>query len=224
MNLIAFLACVGLAAASGCAPKEAPVPRFAVALRAATEEGLPLAGVTFSIGKQGLGATGENGQLHLALPGIEGSSVAVTAACPEGFEAPATFPTLRLTKTRSLEGHAPQAIPFEVRCRKKFVDVVVVVKAERGARLPVLVDDKPVTTTDDDGLAHVLLRRSRSDGTLQVSLDTTARPALKPLNPARTFETHNQDGIVLFEQSFTTVRQAAPRVVAPRRHVPVRIN
>lgn len=223
-RLTCCLASFGLLVFSGCAAKEAPVPRFAVALHAATEEGVPLAGVAFSIGKESVGATGENGQLNLALPGIEGTSVAVSAVCPEGFEAPPTLPALRLTKTRSLEGHAPQAIPFQVRCRKELVDLVVVVKAERGNRLPVLVDGKPVTMTDDDGIAHVLLRRSRSDGTLQVSLDTTGHPALKPLNPIRTFETHEQDAIVLFEQAFTSVRQAAPRVATPRRHVPVRIN
>jgi hypothetical protein len=90
--------------------------------------------------------------------------------------------------------------------------------------LPVLIDGKPVTATDDDGIAHVLLRRSRAEAKVDVALDTTGRASLKPVNPARTYEINGRDAVVLFEQAFVTTPSTVTRAAAPRRHIPVRVD
>jgi hypothetical protein len=131
---------------------------------------------------------------------------------------------VRLTRTRSIDAKGAQALPVEVRCERRLSDVVVVVKAERGARLPVLIDGKPVTTTDDDGIGHVLLQRSRAERKVEVALDTTGRTSLKPVSPTRTYEIGGSDAVILFEPSFTLTQPAVARPAGPRRHIPIRVD
>ncbi|HXK18460.1 MAG TPA: hypothetical protein VNG33_11690, partial [Polyangiaceae bacterium] len=109
-------------------------------------------------------------------------------------------------------------------CQKRLSDVVVIVHADHGDSLPVLVDGKPVGVTDGDGVAHLLLRRPRSDKSLQLGLDTTNRTTLKPVNPSRTYQLSGRDAVVLFEPSFAVTAPFVARSSAPRRHIPVRVD
>jgi hypothetical protein len=214
----------GLTLLFGCSSKQPEPAPFTIELRALNGEGAPLAGVAFSLGKKTAGVTGTDGRVVQKVTGDEGSSLRVGVTCPASHDPPPELPVVRLTRTRSIDARAAQALPVEVRCERRQSDIVVVVKAERGPRLPVLIDGKPVTTTDDDGLAHVLLRRARAEKTLQVSLDTGGRTALRPVSPGRTYELDGRDAVVLFEQAFVTTTPAMARSTAPRRHIPVRVD
>lgn len=201
-----------------------PNPPFKLELRAAAADGLPLAGVAFSLEGKPVGVTGADGRLVRELAGMEGASVRVAVICPADYQPPTQPAPLRLTRTRSIEASAPQALPVDVRCERRQIDIVLVVKAEHGERLPVLLNGKPVATTDDDGIAHVLLRHERAQKSLEVAVDTTTRAALKPVSPSRTYELSGRDAVVLFEPTFVVAAPLPPRRSAPRRHVPVRVD
>lgn len=214
---------IALLASIGCSKQQEPPP-FTVELRASTEDGTPLPGAAFTLGSKAAGTTTADGRVVRQVTGEEGTTLRVGVACPPDFDPPPQLPVVRLTRTRSIDARQAQPLPVEVRCERRLNDVVVVVKAERGARLPVLIDGKPVTSTDDDGVAHVLLRRSRAEKRLDVALDTSGRASLKPINPARTYETNGRDAVVLFEQTFVTAPSAVARAAPSRRHVPVRVD
>ncbi len=215
----------GLLGQLACSSPPPEAPPFTVELRASSAEGKPLAGVAFSIGTKSAGTTGEDGRVVRQVVGQEGSSLRVSATCPPEYEPAGQLPPLRLTRTRSIDAHKAQTLPVEVRCQRRVSDIVVVVKAERGGRLPVLVDGKQVTTTNDDGIAHVLLERTRSDKKLEVGLDTSGRGALKPVSPTRTYELAGRDSLVLFEQAFTLKPAPVARAAAPpRRRIPIRVD
>jgi hypothetical protein len=224
-NFNKLVVIAGVTALLACSSeKPAPAP-FKVELRAFNDEGAPLAGVAFSFDKKPAVLTGADGRVVQTVAGDEGASLSVNVICPANYDPPPQHPMVRLTRTRSIDARATaHTLPVEVRCERKQSDVVVVVKAERGGRLPVLIDGKPVATTDDDGLAHVLLRRARSEKTLQVSLDTGFRTALKPVSPARTYDLHGRDAVVYFEQTFVTATPTMARSTTPRRHIPVRVD
>ena len=219
-----------LAFVLGClsACSSAPIPdeasRFALELRAVTEEGTPLARVGVAADGQQLGFSSDDGRLARDLHGVEGSSVRVSVTCPPEYEQPEQPPPLRLTRTRSVGTQAAQPLTIDVRCQKHLSTIALVVRAERGERLPILVDGKPIATTDDDGVAHVLLRRPRGEKAVQLGVDTSSRSALKPVNPTRSYELHGRDAIVLFEPSFVVNKPQGPRFSAPRRRIPVRVD
>lgn len=223
-NVVKLIAVMGLAALLGCSSgKPAPVP-FTIELRALTDDGAPLAGVAVSLGKKAAALTGVEGRVVQKVTGDEGSMLRVGVTCPVDYDPPAQLPAIRLTRTRTIDAREAQPLPVQVRCERRQSDIVVVVKADRGSRLPVLIDGKPVTTTDDDGLAHVLLRRSRTEKKLDVALDTVGHATLKPVNPARTYDLNGRDAVILFEQTFAATPPAVARATAPRRHIPVRVD
>lgn len=219
--LISLLALASVA----CATKKLPPEPYRVELRASTSDGAPLPGVEISINGKGAGTTGADGRLLRDVTGAEGTLLRVAAKCPPDSEPQSELPALRLARTKSLGASKSQPLTAEVRCSPTHRDVVVVVKADRGARLPVLIDGKPVATTDDDGVAHVMLRRAAGEQKVEVSLNTASQAGLKPVSPSRTYDLAGRDAVVvLFEQSFSTVAAKVSKTAPVRRHVPVRVD
>lgn len=220
-SLLLFLLALASAA---CATKQLPPEPYRVELRASASDGAPLAGVELSINGKAAGTTGADGRLLRDITGPEGTLLRVGAKCPPDSEPQSELPALRLARTKSIGASKSQPLTAEVRCWPTHRDVVVVVKADRGGRLPVLIDGKPVATTDDDGTAHVMLRRAAGEGRVEVSLDTASQASLKPVSPSRTYDLAGRDAVVLFEQSFSTVAPKVARAAPVRRHIPVRVD
>jgi hypothetical protein len=133
---------------------------------------------------------------------------------------------LRLTHTRSVSAGGFQATHFEAICTRNVRDIVVVVRAEGGAGLPLQIDGKPAGTTSADGIAHVLVRAERNVKTLNVNLDTTTQQNLRPKNPGRTYELSGNDTILVFDQTF--VAAPKPKVhgggTKHPKHIPYRVD
>jgi hypothetical protein len=212
------------AACSQAHPVDPSPSTFQLEARATTDESSPLAGVALAMDGLPLGTTDGGGRLASNIHGSEGSSVMVTATCPSDFETPEQPAPLKLSRTRAIDGRLAQPLIIEVHCRRQLSDVVIVVRAERGEHLPVLVDGKALATTDDEGVAHLLLRRQRADRAVQLGLDTSNRPTLKPVNPTRTYELHGRDSLVFFEPSFAASKPQAARSMAPHRRIPIRVD
>lgn len=206
-----------------CGTPPRPQEPFTLELRGVGDDGSPLAGVSFS-GSKPWGVTGNDGRLVHRLEAPESTSVALTATCPLDYKDAPRLAPIRLTKTRRIDDQRTQAIPVEVRCERRESELLVVVRAERGGRLPVVVDGQPLVSTDDDGIAHLLLRRPRASGTVEVSLDTSSRPELKPRSPTRTYQIGSADTVLVVDQGFAARAQAVARSASPRRHVPVRVD
>ena len=205
-------------ACSAPTPSKPQAEAFAVELRARNDDGRPIAGATWTSDGHRLGETGPNGILPIILRGREGQLVQGTVGCPDGYVAPDVIPPVRLTHTRRVSPEQSQPITLEVVCVRLPRKVVLVVHAERGPALPVLVDGKAGGSTDLDGNAHVLLRVDHSVRTLDVALDSSGRADLVPPNPAQSFELDERDSLLVFTVTFspsakTSLKRTRPQYI-----------
>jgi hypothetical protein len=199
-----------LAAVSGCNVEASP-ERYDIALRVEAGPGETLAGARAFLGKSLLGTSNENGRLELTVEGREGSTAHFGIECPEGFTPPAE--PVRVPLRRS--SRVPE---YDVRCSASKRTLVVAVRAVNGPNLPVLYLGNVVARTDSTGTAHVRLSTSPTE-VVQLTLDTSAEPQLKPQNPSANFELSGRDRLLTFGYEFV-VDKPKRGVVRPRRRGP----
>jgi hypothetical protein len=210
----------------GCSrPLKTPVAsEFNVEVHAESDYGAVLQGVEIYANRQPMGRTNDAGRLSFRLFGIEGQSVPIDWGCPEGHVAPAHAQTIRLAHTKSVAVGTPQPLKLEAVCPRRTREVVVVVHADQGNAIPVLIDGKIASVTSSDGFAQVLLNVDRSIRSIAVGLDTTSRPNLKPKNPSRKYDLSNNDSILILDQKFTALQPARAIIRKESRHIPYRVD
>jgi hypothetical protein len=106
---------------------------------------------------------------------------------------------------------------FEVECVSLVHTIVVGLRAEHGANLPILRLNQVVGKTSVEGVAHVALEAAPNEQ-VTLTLDTSEAPSLLPQNPTLSFVTKDRDELVLLEQKFTVKKK--PVVRAPRPNIP----
>ena len=226
VSIVSVVACLA-AMSSACGSQVGSRPQaesFEVELRARNDDGAPLSGAAWTTSGTALGKTGTDGGLRLTLRGREGQSMRAAITCPIGYVAPDAVPEVRLTHTRRVSDKQAQPVTLEAVCARTARDVVLVVHAEHGSSLPLLVEGKAAGATDADGNAHVLLRVDRAVRKLDVAIDTSAHPELMPKNPARSFELDGRDGLLVVVENFTKTVAAKTKLQARPKYVPYRVN
>jgi len=202
-----------------------PVVRFEILVRARAD-GAPMAGVQIAEGGVVLGQTGEDGALSLVTERAEGATLGLVADCREGFQArpERIVRTLRAWAPIDASAGSPP-LAIDVVCHRVTSDVVIVVDAGR-PNLPVAVDGAVVESTNEAGLAHLLLQGPPGRRVL-VSIDTTDAPALAPASPERSF-TLGDDAVLYWQTRFEALSAPAAEPPSRRRRsgrrVPERIR
>jgi hypothetical protein len=195
---------------AGCDPP--PIVRdYEVSLIVSGDPGQPLADAEVSQGAEPIGRSGPDGKVHLLLRGREGRAVALRVRCPEGYRSPSEPISIVLRRLGESERH-PQ---WRARCAPLLRTLVIAVRADGGANLPVSILGREVARTDALGAAHVLVR-SAPEETVELTLDTSASPGLRPRSPSARFEVPSHDDVALFSQAFEAPRAAATPRRAPR--------
>jgi hypothetical protein len=147
----------------------------------------------------------------LHVRGQAGERVPVSLACPPG----AIANEAELILPAAPPANAAEAPALRLACPVAPHDAVVLVHASgSAASLPVRLDGAVVGHTDRLGFAHVHVRAAGPAG-FDVSLDTSANPALSPADPMRHFQLEHSDELFVFDTAF----QSAPATKAsqPRR-------
>ena len=180
------------------------------------DEALP--GASVSRGRVALGMTDAEGRVRVQALGREGERIAIDVTCPDGYRSPEVPIAVTLRKA------APQRGPeYEARCPPLKRKLVVAVRAERGANLPIRYLSREVGRTDEAGAALVMLQ-SFTDDTLELTLDTSDEPRLLPRSPSTRFRVPDHDDIVILNQRFELEAKAAPRVQRRKSTGPIRIQ
>jgi hypothetical protein len=206
-------ALLALALMTGCRSLDAPPPQpQIVVLRVTSDPGKPLKDAIIQFSGRKIGATGDDGAAEIQLAGRDGETFEVTVACPEGYESPKA--PVRITFRRLAEkSKKPE---YEVRCPPTTRTVVVAVRAEGAANLPVTLLGREVARTDSSGAAHVMLTLEPGEQ-FDLMLDTSDEKLvdLHPQNPVASFGVGQQDDIFTFDQKFE-IQKAKAR---PGRYV-----
>jgi hypothetical protein len=204
-----------LAALGGCAQEVAQNAAYAVLVRAVDDLGKPLADLQLSAAGHSLGATDAKGQRMLSLPGVEGQRVDLVASCPQNFKGPRERPTFLLKRMRNLQGElSDQPIEVSLTCdATNHVSLVALQTGQPG--LPVVLRGQVVAQTSDVGTAHVMLREPVGNS-FQLTLDTSAKPELRPESPTRMFTVTHQDAFAVWDQPFE-LEKKAPAVSSRKR-------
>ncbi|MDJ0763832.1 MAG: hypothetical protein QNJ97_12705 [Myxococcota bacterium] len=149
-------------------------------------------------------STDDTGEIKLPITGPEGRRVHVRVSCPEGW-IPAGGDTREVAVQflHSLDSTAKQSMPMKIqfRCEPKFREVLLVVRTNGRARLPVRVLGMNAAVTDDNGVAQAVIKGVPSDE-FEVVIDTSDHPALRPAMPTRRASIPENNQILIFDQKF----------------------
>jgi hypothetical protein len=140
-------------------------------------------------------------------------------------------------------GLSEQPIEVNLTCdATSHVALVAIHTAHAG--LPVMLRGQAVARTSDAGTAHVMLREPVGNS-FQLTLDTSAKPELRPESPTHMFAVTHQDAFAVWDQPFELEKKrpepkvrkrggrrraaAAPTAAPappppPPKHIPERLN
>jgi hypothetical protein len=202
-------------AAAGCEEKDLSRD-YGFIVRVSSEPGHGLEGAGASVKGRELGVSDSSGAIAIQVRGHEGDVVAIDIACPSGHRpaAPVSVPLRHVGR-----GVKPE---FAALCTPLTHSIVVAVRAERGPHLPLLHLGRELARTDASGAAHLLLDVA-SDDVVELVLDTTEQPRLRPKNPILRIQPGPRDEITAINQEFTVQPPARVKKVTPWRG-PTRID
>ncbi|CAN5856551.1 hypothetical protein BH11MYX4_BH11MYX4_47460 [soil metagenome] len=187
-----------------------------------SDPGTGTPGAELVAGGQRLATTDASGHARVSLQGTEGDSLEISVRCPAGFQSPAE--TIGVSLRRLSSGSRSPS--FVARCAPLTRTVVVGIRTENGANLPVIYLGKEVGRTDAWGAAHIVLT-VKANEQVNLGLDTAAvgskRPKLRPESPTLTFVAKDIDDFVTLEQKFDVEWAAAGLPRAAPRGGPTRI-
>lgn len=192
--------------------------RYEFVVRVTSDPGQALAGVgVVHRGKQ-VGVSGADGSVKLSARGNEGETLSFELRCPEGYRGPLAPLAIPL-KTSADSSRRPE---YAASCAPTTRTLVIAVRAEHGENLPVRYLGREVARTDRSGAAHLLLKIAPEDA-LELTLDTSEQPALRPKSPVLRLTASATDDLLVLNQTFE--KPAPPPVVyRPRRRGPERIG
>jgi hypothetical protein len=204
--------------ASGCNLKPEPTPPFEIIINVESDKGHPLPGaVVMKGGKEGP-ATDATGKVIVKIGGQEGESVDLMIKCPADYVSPTKpIPVLlrRNTGTKLAE--------YDASCPPAIRHMVVAVRADNGANLPVKVLDRVVGYTDAAGAFTYAVPLRPGDG-IEMMLDTSANPLVTPKNPTALLTMKPYDDVVTFDAKLNVAVVKAvvhhvirPTAIGPRR-------
>jgi hypothetical protein len=184
-------------AIAACARTDHGRQQYDFIVRVQSDPGSPLARVTLSHAGKPLGASDARGLLRLAARGKEGEMLAFDVRCPTGYRQ-TNKPLSVVLRQRVEREKLPE---YLVTCPPLKRTVVVAVRAEQGANLPIRYLGRELARTDRLGAAHVMLE-AEPEESLELTLDTSEQPGLRPSNPSTRFVVGLHDDVVAFKQVF----------------------
>lgn len=216
-----ILAGLVLAVAGGCDTFEPPPPppQFVI-VRVSGDPGVPLAGVSLQFAGREVARTDATGRGELKLEGQDGEQFDISVVCPEGHTSPTRPVAVTLRRLAD-----PTARPeYVASCPPSTRTMVIAVRADGGADLPVLHLGKEVARTDGAGAAHVLLKLA-AEQAFELTLSTAVAGGedLRPQNPTASFVVKGRDEVLTFDQKFERAARPIRYGGRPRPKGPVRI-
>jgi hypothetical protein len=186
-----------------------------------TDDGKPLAELPVTLGKSLAGKTDADGKLKVRVVGKEGQRIPVGITPPKGYRLAAPPSALVLRRLVDIEGSSGHPLPIEHTVKLSPLQRQYAVLVRVGvAGLPVETFGTQQAITNERGVATFLYTGAPGDE-LQVKLDTSAHPELRPQNPTSSFLLAQRSEAYVVKEHFTVerpkVKHHAPVHVGPKR-------
>ena len=166
----------------------------------------PVASAVVSVNGEARGTTDRFGRIRTNLMGPEGRVVRVGVQCPPVLVAEGgTSRDLVVRVLRFVAKSGPVPLHAHFRCVSPTRKSVLLVRADGQSDLPVRALGQQVAITDENGIAAVILKGVPGDE-VEVLLDTSAHPHLRPAMPARRLVLPAERRIFVFDQAFEMKR------------------
>lgn len=219
MNVQRLLACliptVMVASLVGCRPPPPPPPKT-VFVRVVDEAKAPVMNAEVAAQSQVLSVTNVEGRAEIVVGGLEGATFFIDVRCPPGYRSPEAP-----LEIRRLENGGATAPEYVTKCNRLRHRLVVNVTVKAGtanvAGMPVTYLGKPLTRTDAEGRAKVVLEGEVLER-VELSLDTSdpVFAKLHPQNPFNSFEIPNRDDETSFDMKFSVDKPPPKKAAAAR--------
>jgi len=182
-----------------------------------SDPGRPLAGARVQHGGRELGVSAADGRVSVQATGSEGERIDLELTCPTGFRSPES--TLSVTLRHAVGSN--ERPEYFAACPPLTRKLVIAARLEHGANLPIRYLGRELARSDGDGVAHLLLE-GETDKTVELTVDTSEQPQLRPKSPTARFRIGNRDDVVVLAQTFQSPPK--PVVHTQRPSGPVRIR
>ena len=203
----------------GCAKvgHESVSNEYELVVHVESDPGRPLAGARVQHAGRELGVSATDGRVSVRATGNEGERVELELTCPTGFRSPESA----LSVTLRHAGGSSERPEYFAACPPLLRKLVIAARLEHGQNLPIRYLGRELARSDGDGVAHLLLE-GETDKTVELTIDTSEQPQLRPKSPSARFRIGDHDDVVVLAQSF----QSPPKPVlhAHRPSGPVRIR
>jgi hypothetical protein len=146
------------------------------------------------------------------LVGLEGETANLRVVCPEDH-APSAAPIRVVLRSLASTSAVPR---YKALCPPLLHNLVVAVRAQQGANLPLRYRGREVARTDAAGAAHVLLKVPAKDA-VSLVLDTSTDAQLRPKSPELSLDMPAEDKLVLFDKTFHREVRETRRTAKPPR-------
>jgi len=190
---------------------------YELVVRVESDPGSPLAGARLLHSGRELGVADADGRVAVRAMGSEGERIDLEVACPTGFHSPESALSVTLRRAAG-SGERPE---YFVACPPLTRKLVIAARLERGKNLPIRYLGREIARSDADGVAHLLVE-GESDKTVELTVDTSEQPELRPKSPSARFKIGARDDVVVLDQSFQTTKK--PVLHSQRPRGPVRIR
>ncbi len=219
-SLLLLIGC-GILSQSGCNENDG---RFPVVISTVTDDGRPFPDVAVTLGKVPAGKTGADGKLSVNVRGKEGTKVSVSTEVPRGYKLVpgGSGDALVLRRLTDVSDNGKgRVLPVEhvVKLAPLVRQYAVLVRVGVPG-LDVSTFGTRQAVTNAKGVAMFLYQGAPGDE-LQVKVDTSAHPELRPQNPTASFLLGQRSEAYVVKEKFTTykapVKHHKPTHVGPKR-------
>jgi hypothetical protein len=192
-----------LTAVGACSSSPSP-QTVACNIRVTDHLDQPIRNAKIIIDDARIGITDEQGLFSTALCGPEERRVRVRVECPANWMASdSPFVDLYVRFLRPITQSSNEFVPLEAlfKCQPRSRPQVLVIRTDNRSGIPIMVLGRKVASTDGQGVAQVLLDEEPGSE-IEVVLDTSEHPYLRPSMPSRRFAVPAISQILIFDQKF----------------------
>ncbi len=204
MSLKLWALFVAASVALGCRPSSPGDTKLRVRFKTESDPGVSLSEVSLFLGDQAIGVT-RDGVLETVIDAYPDRIERIRHICPAGHHQPRADSNVRISPVAPSGPASAMLMEILLRCPPDTHVAAFVVRVDRGAFLPVLLNGVEVAQTDGRGIA-VFSRRGAPDTIFGVEIDTSSQPTLRPRSPRQSFQLGNEHEVFAFDLTLTRLR------------------